>query len=88
MKISEILFGYFILILLIIMASFSIWAFNAGVFIKDQTQKIDHASTAGNIKGLSIVVLVITILAFIGLSFYISPHGETVKKKLEEEHVP
>lgn len=80
----EILIAYALMILIIIMASMTIAAVNAGQFEKGKIQTEDKIATASSMKTLSVLILVISILGIFGLTIYIS-QGKKIKEKLTQK---
>ena len=73
MELSEILFGYAILILLVIMSSMSIWLTNNGEFA-------GHGGGAKDVKGFSIFILVLSLIGLGVHSYWWFSHPSVTAK--------
>lgn len=85
MKGQEILIAYMMLIVLIFMSSLTIWAINAGEFIKDHVQAKDHNSSSTTVKTISVLILVLSIFGIFGVTLYVTK-GNVVKETLKAKY--
>lgn len=86
MKVAEAIFAYAGLIIAIWMTSLVIWLVNNGRFIYDGN---DHSQGAASAKNWAIFFLIISILAFLGLTVYLIKGQkinvtETLQKRIIE----